>query len=380
MHGLEPLLANELVELGAETVQEGKRAVTFEGDKALMYRANLSLRTALRILKPIGTFRAQEPSQLYNELKKIDWSEYLSVRNTFVIDAIVNRSRYFNHSQFVAQKSKDAIVDQFRENEDDRPSVNTYDPDIRINVHIAEDECTVSLDSSGDSLHKRGYRIRTGEAPINEVLAAGIVMHSGWDGKAVFQDPMCGSGTLLIEAAMIAANKAPNINRKQFGFMPWKDFDQDLFDEIKADLEQKERKPNGAIEGYDSHFGSISVSRANIENAGLSDYITLDRSDFFRRQHPSDGMFLVFNPPYGERMKLEESEFYKKLGDVFKQHFAGCTAWLITSDMENAKHIGLRPSRRIGLFNGKLECKLFKFEMYAGTKKVHKHNDTTNAQ
>lgn len=380
MHGLESVLANELIDLGAAEVQEGKRAVSFEGDKSLMYRANMSLRTALRILKPISNFKAKTPDQLYDEIKKIDWSEYMTLRDTFLIDSTVNNSQYFTHSQYVALKSKDAIVDQFREKENDRPSIDTYEPDLRINIHITEDDCTVSLDSSGNSLHRRGYRLRTGEAPINEVLAAGIVLHTGWSGKGVFQDPMCGSGTLLIEAAMIAACIAPNVKREQFGFMPWKEYDKELFCQIRDEVRKGEKQTTAIIEGYDSHFGSISLAKANIEKAGLSSMITLERSDFFKKQHATEGMYLVFNPPYGERMKISESSFYEQIGTVFKQSFAGCTAWLITSDLENAKYIGLRPSRKIGLFNGKLECKLFKYEMYSGTKKVHKQNHPPNVE
>ena len=373
LHGLETVLAQELKELGAAEVHEGKRAVSFVGDKAMMYQANMCLRTALRILKPIDKFDAIGPDALYNQLKQIDWSQYLSITSTFAIDATINNSTYFTHSHYVALRSKDAIADQFMEKESKRPSVDTIEPDVRVNVHIADSTCTISLDSSSESLHKRGYRTRAGDAPINEVLAAGILLLSEWDGKQDLVDPMCGSGTFLIEAALLAMNRPPNLAREQFGFMHWKDYDESLYQQLKEDAAKAQQNDCPVIKGYDVAFGALSTARTNIEKAGLTEFITLDRADFFRKPPQTEGMYLIFNPPYGERMKLSEEDFYKKLGDVFKQQYTGSTVWMITSDLENTRFIGLRPSRRIGLFNGKLECKLLKYELYEGTKRSIKN-------
>ena len=233
--GLEPVLAKELTQLGANDIQIGRRMVSFSGNKELMYRANFQLRTAIRILKPIKHFKAKSADDVYDEVKKIDWSQYLSLDKTFAVDSVVF-SDEFRHSKFVAYKVKDAIVDQFRETQGKRPNISVANPDIRLNMHIAEYDCTLSLDSSGESLHRRGYRQESVEAPLNEVLAAGMILMTGWQGDTDFIDPMCGSGTLPIEAALIAHNMAPGLFRKEYAFEKWPDFDKDLFDDIYNDF------------------------------------------------------------------------------------------------------------------------------------------------
>ena len=368
MHGLEEILIKELEDLGAKKIKKEIRAVEFYGDKNLLYKSNICLRTALRILKPISFFKVKNENDLYNQTKKINWENYISLNDTFIINTTISNSKKFNHNQYVSQKVKDAIVDQFREKHGRRPSINKFTPTIRINVHIKNEVCQLSLDSSGESLHKRGYRIQKGKAPINEVLAAGIVLLSEWDKKKILKDPMCGSGTILIEAAMISKNQAPNKNRKHFGFMNWKDFEQNLFQDINKELVKKEKNPMQKTEGLDYHFGAISAARKNISQAKLSENITLKRFDFFKQKKINEKRHVIFNPPYGERLDILDNDFYKKMGSILKNYYTNSTVWIITSDLENAKFIGLKPARKIKLFNGSLECNLLKYELYSGNK------------
>ncbi len=370
MYGFEEILATELRNLGAINVETGVRSVSFEGDKGFMYKANLSLRTAIKILKPVKSFRIRNEADLYDHIYKMDWAQYMTYNNTFAIDATVNSDQY-NHSLFMALKTKDAIADKFRDEEGKRPDVDLKHPDLRINLHIQRDECTVSLDSSGQSLHHRGYRTATNIAPINEVLAAGMLLLSGWDGQSDFLDPMCGSGTIPVEAAMIACNIPANINRKEFSFEKWNDFDEDLFEKIIESCLSKTREFHYKIYGYDKAPSAVWKAKENVKNANLGDYITIEDKDFFNTEKLTEGkLHMVFNPPYGERLNIEMESFYKQIGDTLKQSYPGTDAWFITANMDALKHVGLRPSRKIKIYNGKLEAKLVKYVMYEGSKKA----------
>lgn len=372
--GFEEVLAQELKNLGAQNIEEGVRMVSFYGDKGFMYKANLALRTALKILKPIKEFRVFNEDSLYKEIKKIDWQKYLTVNQTFVIDTTVN-SEAFNNSLFVALKTKDAIVDQFREQTGKRPSIDKDFPDLRIHLHIQNQICTVSLDTSGDSLHHRGYRTATNIAPINEVLAAGMLLLSGWKGESDFLDPMCGSGTILIEAAMIACNIPANINRKEFAFEKWNDWDNDLFDLICDSLLKKTADFKFTIKGYDKAPSAVQKAIGNIKNANLEDYITVENINFFDTQKQTENpLHILFNPPYGERLDINLERFYTEIGDTLKQHYANSQAWFITGNLEALKYVGLKPSKKIKLFNGKLESRLVKYELYQGSKKQKYRN------
>ena len=372
--GFEELLAQELRVLGAQDVEIGTRMVSFKGDKGFMYKANLSLRTALKILKPIYYFRAKTDVLLYKGIQGIDWSKYLNSNQTFVIDTTIH-SDFFKHSQFVSQKAKDAIVDQFRDKTGQRPSVDKDFPDLRINIHIDKDQISVALDTSGASLHQRGYKTATNIAPINEVLAAGMLLLSGWNGESDFLDPMCGSGTLLAEAAMIACNIPANINRKEFAFEKWNDWDNDLFDQIIDALIKRTREFHYKIIGFDKAPSAVEKAKANIKNANLEEYITISQQNFFETKKETSGpLHMVFNPPYGERLDIEMERFYRELGDTLKINYPNTNAWFITANLEALKFVGLKPSRKIKLFNGSLEARLVKYEMYEGSKRTKFQN------
>ena len=369
LFGFEDLLANELTKLGAQNVKKGVRNVSFFGDKGFMYKCNLALRTAIKILKPIHSFTVTNEQDLYNKIYAMDWAQYLKPSGTLAIDATVH-SDLFSHSLFIAQKTKDAIVDKFRDTTGERPNVDLKFPDLKVNVHIDRNQCTISLDSSGDSLHKRGYKLATNIAPINEVLAAGLIMLSGWDGQTDFMDPMCGSGTMLIEAAMIACNIPPNLMRKEFAFERWNDWDVDLFEKIEASLLNKTSDFHYKIIGYDKAPSAVAKAKENVKNAQLDDFIEVKHEDFFKTQKGGEHkLHMVFNPPYGERLNIDMQDFYKSIGDTLKQNYPNTDAWFITSNLDALKFVGLRPSRKIHLFNAKLEARLVKYEMYAGSKK-----------
>lgn len=370
LFGLEEVLEKELRQLGAMHIKPGVRMVSFEGDLGFMYKANMMLRTAIRILVPIHSFRARNEVDLYDGIYQMDWSQYLTAHDTLAVHGTV-ASQYFNHSQYVALKTKDAIVDQIRNNTGRRPDVDTKHPDLRISVHINDQTVDVSIDSSGEPLFKRGYRQETNIAPINEVLAAGLILLSDWDQRSQFIDPMCGSGTIAIEAAMIAANIAPNLNRPEFGFEKWPNYDNALFENIQASCLKKMREFEGPIIARDADGYTLEKAKENVKNANLTDFIKLEKGDFFR-DHQSAQAFLMFNPPYDERIEIDTQEFYKSIGDTLKQRYSGSTAWMITGNLEALKYVGLRPSRKIKMFNGKLEAKFVKYEMYKGTKKLHK--------
>jgi putative N6-adenine-specific DNA methylase len=373
--GLEETLAGELLRLGAKDVEVHNRAVSFVGDKGFMYKANLNARTALRILVPIETITVVNEKSLYEGIQSIDWEKYMDVTDTLAIDSVVN-SDLFTHSQYVSQKAKDAIVDQFRAKHGERPSVDLDKPTIRINLHIFKDVCTISLDSSGESLHKRGYRDKTNLAPINEVLAAGLVMLSGWDKRTNFIDPMCGSGTIVIEAALYANNIPAGYFREDFGFMRWHKFmpfEEELWDTIFDAAINKITNHEQVIIGGELSPNVAKKAKENVKLAKVDDIVTIRNCDMKDFEVPPGRGVVIINPPYGERMVKDNiEELYKMMGDTFKQKFAGYNCWILSSNMDAFKHVGLRPTRKIALFNGQLECRFMKFEIYEGTKKIHK--------
>ncbi len=363
--GLETVLATELIELGANNIQIGRRMVSFTGDKEMMYRANFQLRTAIRILKPIKHFRATTADEVYDAVRQIDWSEYLTPKTTFAVDSVVFSSE-FRHSKFVAYKVKDAIVDQIRENTGERPNIRVTNPDIRLNIHVAEYDCTLSLDSSGESLHRRGYRQESVEAPLNEVLAAGIILQTGWRGECDLIDPMCGSGTIPVEAALIARGIAPGVFRKEYAFEKWPDFDQELFNAIYDD-DSRERTFEHHIYGYDNNRQAVAIATNNVRAAGLSKDITVEFQDFKDFTQPTAKSIIITNPPYGERISAPDLlGLYKMIGERLKHQFTGNDAWILSYREECFDAIGLKPSLRTPLYNGSLECELRKYRMFDG--------------
>ncbi|MGV3538201.1 MAG: THUMP domain-containing class I SAM-dependent RNA methyltransferase [Rufibacter sp.] len=369
--GLEEVLAQELRDLGAQFVKVGVRAVTFSGNQFLLYQANLCCRTAIRILKPFVQFKARDEKELYLKVRELDWDNYMSLDSTFAINAVVSRST-FEHSLYVSQLTKDAIVDQFREKTGRRPNINVATPDVRLNLHMHENIVTLALDSSGDSLHRRGYRQQTNVAPLNEVLAAGILLLSGWDKKTALYDPMCGSGTFLTEAAMLAHNIAPGVYRKDFGFMHWPDYDEALFNRVYQKAISEE-DPNNSVEIYGSDIDPdfVEATFTNLEYAELDQYVRVKEQDFTQATKPEDRGLLIMNPPYGERIgdMSEINSLYKMIGDTLKTNFQNWEAFIFTGNLEAAKFIGLKPSRRIPLYNGPIESRLFKYELYGGSRR-----------
>ena len=363
--GLEEVLAKELTELGASNIEVGRRMVAFTGDKEMMYRANFCLRTAIRILKPIKHFEAKNADEVYEAIKAIAWEDFLDKDKSFAVDAVVF-SNEFRHSKFVAYKVKDAIVDYFREKTGERPSVRINHPDVALNIHIAEDKCTLSLDSSGESLHRRGYRQEAVEAPLNEVLAAGMILMTGWKGECDLIDPMCGSGTIPIEAALIARNIAPGVFRKEFAFEKWNDFDQELFDRIYND-DSQEREFTHKIFGYDNNPKANEIATHNVKAAGLSKEIILKIQPFQQFEQPKEKSIIITNPPYGERISTNDLlGLYQMIGERLKHSFTGNDAWVLSYREECFDQIGLKPSIKIPLFNGSLECEFRKYQLFDG--------------
>ena len=357
--------------MGGANVEVKNRAVNCEGDLGFLYKINYSARTALKILVPVLTFKAWDENRFYDKLFAFPWDELMTVDQTFAIDTTIYSER-FNHSQFISLKMKDAIADYFNFKFRKRPSVDTQQPDVKFHLHIDRELVTISVDSSGDPLFKRGYRKEQGEAPINEVLASGMLQLAGWDGKGNFLDPMCGSGTLLIEAAMIAMDLPAQIFRKKFGFQNWLNYDAELFQTIKDVRINRVKEFTGKIVGYDLDSNMLHASRINIESAEMEDVIEVREQDFLESKKELFPLLMVFNPPYDERIEIADDEFYKRIGDTFKKSYPNTLAWLISSDLDAMKKIGLRPSRKIKLFNGKLECRFMQYEMYEGTKRTHK--------
>ena len=370
LKGFEQILADEIKQLGGTDIKIQNRAVKFTGNKKLLYKANLHLKTALRILVPIWKFKLRNEQDLYKNVKKIYWDRYLNTNQTFAIDTVVN-SKLFNHSKYISYKTKDAIADFFREKYNKRPNVDVINPNIRINVHISKDFCTVSLDSSGTSLNQRGYRKNPGEAPLNEVLAAGIILQSDWDKNSNFIDLMCGSGTFLIEATLMALNIPPNFYRPMFGFEKWSNFDRELWSDIIYKAKSKRKKKlDFKIIGVDVSQKAILTSQQNISSINLNDYIELVNKDFRDYKNTLSQGTIITNPPYGERIKVDNlNKLYKDLGDKLKIDFSDFSAWIFIQDSNTYKKIELHPSKKISLLNGQLDCKLLNYKLYKGTKK-----------
>ena len=373
--GLEEVLAGELIELGANNVQIERRAVSFTGDKRMLYTANFCLRTASRVLVPIAIFKAKKTDDIYENVKRIDWSQYMTAKTSFLIDATVY-SELFRHSQFITYRVKDAIVDWWMEHGGVRPNVQLTSPDLYLNIHIAGDTITVSLDSSGESLHKRGYRVANTQAPINEALAAGMLLLAGWKGQSDFYDPMCGSGTLLIEAALIAHNIAPGIYRKGFAFEKWANFDADLFEDVSSD-DSRERDFNHKIYGSDAGFYAVQAAMKNVKSAGLQRDIEVRQiriQEIKLAEKNTEGALIMINPPYGERLAQDKDvlRLYQDMGTTLKHQFNGANAWIISSNEAALKCVGLRPARRIRLVNGDLDCLFNKYELFKGDRKTWK--------
>lgn len=367
--GLEDILASELRSIGAKNIQILNRAVGFEGDNELIYKANYRCRTALKVLKPIASFPAASEEELYENIKKIDWADYLDIKKTFAVDGVVNTSN-LTHSYYVALKTKDAIADFFTEKLGKRPSVDTRDPDQQFSVFISQNEGTVYLDSSGQSLHKRGYKKAAGLAPLNEVLAAGLIMLAGWNKKTPLIDPFCGSGTIVIEAAMIAMNIPPGYYRQEFAFQKWKDFDEALWENVRNEADDLINDHEVPVMGADLSAEAINAATQNVRFAKLHKDITLVNMAFQKLKAPWKNGIIVTNPPYGERIRKHDMiEFYKMIGDALKNNYQGYQAWIIASDMDAFKFVGLRPSVKYDVFNAKLACKYAKFELYGGSRK-----------
>lgn len=377
--GLEPVLANELNQIGASGIKILNRAVSFTASDEVMYKANLWLRTALRIIKPIHEFKAINEEQLYRHTQKLDWSLFLEPKDTFVIDSTAH-SKFLTHSHYAALKVKDAIVDQLRDKFGERPSIDAENPTLRINLHIAHDDITIGLDASGNSLHKRGYRTGTNEAPLNEILAAGMILLSGWDHRSSLLDPMCGSGTIPIEAAMIALNVPPGHLRTSFGFFTWKDFDPQLWRKVRAEAEaQRIKNPDLRIIGSDIDRSVLDKTRQNVVNARMDAHISIGSKSFSDVTPPATPGVIITNPPYGERLKPADLQaLYKMIGDSLKKKFTGWDAWVLSGSKDALKQLGLHPSKKMTLYNGALECRFQKFSMYRGS--IKQKHQTQNEE
>ena len=369
-YGFEEILSEELLGLGAQKIQIGRRNVSFYGDKGFMYKANLSLRTALKILKPISEFHFSDINSFYDKIYKIRWESLLGVDSTFIINSSAFHSKIFNNSKFTSLKAKDAIVDRFRNKFSKRPNIDAKNPDLKIDIHVNKSTCTVSLDSSGESLHKRGYKKYNSFAPLNEVLAAGLILLSGWRGKIDFLDPMCGCGTILIEAAMIAGNIPPNLHRSSFAFEKWNDWDQELFNIIEESLTKKINKINCKIFGYDISNVMIRKCKKNIEESDIDFKINVETRDFFKsKKHNKERLLIIVNPPYDKRIQTDFKSFYSDIGNNLKRNYDNTSSWIFTANMDAIKCIGLRTSKRIKLFNSSLESRFLNYQIYSGSKK-----------
>lgn len=363
--GLEDVLAKEVKKIGGKNVHRAKRAVFYEGDLEMIYKSNYQLRTALRILREIEYFQFKDVDQFYLKCKNVKWNKYFDLEQNFVINSVVINSRDFRNSMFTSLKVKDAIADYFRENYGKRPNVDTENPDIIINVHIFQNNCTLSIDTSGESLHKRGYRVKQGEAPLNEVLAAGMILTTGWLGNSDFMDPMCGSGTLPIEAAMIAQNIPPAKFRKEFAFQKWNNYDQLLWDKVTEPVEKRDFRYT--IYASDISGSNLLNAQTNARRALVFNKIKFQRSDFNDLELKLSKATIVTNPPYGERLKeVNLNGLYSMIGERFKHQYPGNSAWVLSSAMESLNYIGLKPAIKIDLFNGALKCKFNKYELFIG--------------
>lgn len=366
-HGLEETLSTEVQKFGGTDVELLTRAIMFEGDLSTLYACNYLCRTAIKFIIPVKECEITTEQDLYNEVYAYPWETIFKVDQTFAINGTTS-SKTFNHSQYIALKAKDAVADRFREKFNRRPNVDVQNPDIGIDIHIRDNTMTISLDSTGSSLHMRGYRAFPVDAPINEILAAGMVLMSGWKGETPLLDPMCGSGTILIEAARIACNIPPQKADRKYLFMNWNDYSPDIFKQMqyKALSDIKELKVS--ITAYDKDLKAVRATQTNIAEAGLEDTITVDRKDFFQLTEMNN-LTIITNPPYDERLKLDDDKaFYKAIGDRLKHHFVNCTAWILSGNIPALKFVGLRPSKKISVNNGPIESRFYKFEVYEGTK------------
>ena len=369
-YGFEEILSEELLKLGAQKIIKGNRNVSFYGDKGFMYKSNISLRTALKIIKPIKEFRFKDIDEYYKKIYEIKWEDYLDFNSSFLINSVVFNSKIFNNSKFTSLKAKDAIVDRFRNKFKNRPSINSFNPELKIEIHVNRNFCTISLDSSGESLHKRGYKKYNSAAPLNEVLAAGIILMSAWDKKSDLLDPMCGTGTFLIEAAMIARNIAPNLNRLAFAFEKWKDWDNELFETIEESVKSKEIEFEHKLYGFDISGAMIKKAEKNIEISGLGVDIEIVKKDFLTSiKTDNDKLHVLINPPYDKRISADVNQLYKKIGDTLKNNYLYSDVWIITANLEAIKSIGLKSSKKIKLFNANLESRLLNYKIYPGSKK-----------
>lgn len=369
LYGLEEVLAGELREIGAEEIRTANRAVIFKGNKRLLYRANYLSRTALAVLMQISEFSIKTKDDLYRNCMGIDWDRFLKQDQTFAVSSVVN-SRIFSHSGYPALVVKDAVADWFRKKSGKRPSVDTSDPHVIINLHISGSLVNISLDSSGTPLYKRGYRRASTQAPLNEVLAAGIIKLSGWDPSSDFLDPMCGSGTLPVEAALMACNIPPGRFRDSFGFMKWAGYDPGLFEDVRKESDKKVSLPKMNISGSDISGEAVKKAQINVRTAGLEEVVRIRKADFRELKAEGDSGFIVMNPPYGERLKPEAlNELYSMIGSALKHNFPGYKAWIISSDKEAMKQIGLKPSKKFKVYNGPLECVLAGYNMYQGSRR-----------
>ena len=369
-YGFEEILSEELLKLGAQKIIKGNRNVSFYGDKGFMYKSNISLRTALKIIKPIKEFKFKDIDEYYKKIHEIKWEDYLDFNSSFLINSVVFNSKIFNNSKFTSLKAKDAIVDRFRNKFKNRPSINSFNPELKIEIHVNRNFCTISLDSSGESLHKRGYKKYNSAAPLNEVLAAGIILMSAWDKKSDLLDPMCGTGTFLIEAAMIARNIAPNLNRLAFAFEKWKDWDNELFETIEESVKSKEIEFEHKLYGFDISSAMIKKAEKNIEISGLGVDIEIVKKDFLTSiKTDNDKLHVLINPPYDKRISADVNQLYKKIGDTLKNNYLYSDVWIITANLEAIKSIGLKSSKKIKLFNANLESRLLNYKIYPGSKK-----------
>ena len=369
-YGFEEILSEELLKLGAQKIIKGNRNVSFYGDKGFMYKSNISLRTALKIIKPIKEFKFKDIDEYYKKIYEIKWEDYLDFNSSFLINSVVFNSKIFNNSKFTSLKAKDAIVDRFRNKFKNRPSINSFNPELKIEIHVNRNFCTISLDSSGESLHKRGYKKYNSAAPLNEVLAAGIILMSAWDKKSDLLDPMCGTGTFLIEAAMIARNIAPNLNRLAFAFEKWKDWDNELFETIEESVKSKEIEFEHKLYGFDISGAMIKKAEKNIEISGLEVDIEIVKKDFLTSiKTDNDKLHVLINPPYDKRISADVNQLYKKIGDTLKNNYLYSDVWIITANLEAIKSIGLKSSKKIKLFNANLESRLLNYKIYPGSKK-----------
>ena len=369
-YGFEEILSEELLKLGAQKIIKGNRNVSFYGDKGFMYKSNISLRTALKIIKPIKEFKFKDIDEYYKKIYEIKWEDYLDFNSSFLINSVVFNSKIFNNSKFTSLKAKDAIVDRFRNKFKNRPSINSYNPELKIEIHVNRNFCTISLDSSGESLHKRGYKKYNSAAPLNEVLAAGIILMSAWDKKSDLLDPMCGTGTFLIEAAMIARNIAPNLNRLAFAFEKWKDWDNELFETIEESVKSKEIEFEYKLYGFDISGAMIKKAEKNIEISGLGVDIEIVKKDFLTSiKTDNDKLHVLINPPYDKRISADVNQLYKKIGDTLKNNYLYSDVWIITANLEAIKSIGLKSTKKIKLFNANLESRLLNYKIYPGSMK-----------